>query len=86
MIDKYDEKDIYCKKLGHELNFLYCRTEHDGQPCPAIFDCWHEHLPIGEYMQKNFSPQDVPYLSQPKPDKMHTLMELIQKAQNNHQK
>ena len=84
MIDKYDEKNIYCKKLGHQLKFIYCRTEHDGQPCPAIFDCWHHRLDIGQYMRENFNPQDLPYLSQPKQDKMFTLVELIQRAQNNH--
>jgi len=82
MIDKYDDSEIYCKKLGHELRFNYCRKEHDGLPCPAIFDCWYQRLQIGEFMKDNYIPEQVPYLSEPKPDKVFTLMELITQAQN----
>lgn len=81
MIDQYDNEEIYCRKLGHHLRFHYCRTEHDGNPCPLIFDCWHEKLAIGAYMRDNFNPQDVEYLVRPKPDKMVSLLELIQRAQ-----
>ena len=80
MIDKYDDTEIYCKKLGHELTFNYCRCEHDGLPCQAIFDCWYQRLPIGEFMKENYKSNEIPYFSEPKPDKVFTIMELIAQA------
>jgi len=82
MKERYDKEEIYCRRLGHNLNFSYCRSEHNGLPCPLIFDCWYTRLDIGAYMRKNFTPDELPYLTQAAPSKMSTLLELIQKAQN----
>ncbi len=80
MIEQFDEKEIYCRKLGHHLKFVYCRSEHEGYPCPLIFDCWHEKLDIGAYMRENFKPREVEYLIKPAPNRMASLLDLIQQA------
>jgi len=78
----HDQEQNYCRKLGHHLNFAYCRNERNGTPCPMVFDCWFEKFDIGAYMQAHFKPEEVPYLTQAKPEKVMTLLELIQRAQN----
>jgi hypothetical protein len=80
MINQYDNEQGYCRKLGHHLKFEYCRTEHNGKPCPLIFDCWFERLPVGYFMREHYKPEEVPYITQGKPQKVDTLLDLIQKA------
>ena len=84
-MERYDQQEIYCRKLGHHLKFEYCRTEHDGKPCPLIFDCWYERIPIGDYMRENFDPKEVEYLTRPSQNRVLSLVELIQKAQRRNQ-
>ncbi len=84
-MERYDQQEIYCRKLGHHLKFEYCRTEHDGKPCPLIFDCWYERIPIGDYMRENFDPKEVEYLTRPSQNRVLSLVELIQKAQQRNQ-
>ena len=38
-----DERETYCRKLGHKLRFAYCRTTDGDTVCPKILDCWFEH-------------------------------------------
>ncbi len=78
----HDQQQNYCRKLGHHLTFSYCRSERNGKPCPMVFDCWFEKFDIGSYMKTHFQPEDVAYIGQGKPDKVMTLLELIQRAQN----
>ena len=80
MIEQYDNEQGYCRKLGHHLEFKYCRSEHHGKPCPLIFDCWFERLPIGEFMRDHYKPEDVSYITQGKPQKVNTLLDLIRQA------
>ncbi len=81
MIDQYDHEEIYCRKLGHHLRFSYCRTEHNGKPCPLIFDCWYERIAIGDYMREHFDPEEVDYFTRPSKNRVLSLVELIQQAQ-----
>ncbi len=80
MIDQYDNEQGYCRKLGHHLEFSYCRSEHNGKPCPLIFDCWFERLPIGDFMRSHYKPEEVEYISMGKPQKVNTLLDLIAQA------
>ncbi len=77
----FDNVELYCRKLGHLLTFSYCRTEHSGQLCTKIRDCWFEKIPIDEYLNANYSKEEISRLfKNPKP-KIVTLFELIQRAQ-----
>ena len=77
----YDQKEIYCRKLGHQLTFLYCRKESGSLPCSRIRDCWFERIPIDQFLEKHFSEEErARVLSSAKP-KTRTLFELIEEAQ-----
>ncbi len=80
-IDHFDKEELYCRKLGHHLKFEYCRTEHNGTPCPKIRDCWFEKIPIDEYLTQNYSSEEIAYLFQPPKPKITSIFEIIQKAQ-----
>lgn len=77
---RYDDKTIYCRMLGHAVNFHYCRTTAEGVPCRRIMDCWFETLPIREYMEEHFSEEDLENLLKPPANKMTSLLDLIEQA------
>ena len=80
-INVFDEKEGYCRILGHHLRFSYCRSCQEGLPCFKILDCWFEKFGVQEFIEKNYSAEEIEqFLRKPKP-KMQTLMTLIQQAQ-----
>jgi hypothetical protein len=79
-MDRYDEKNGYCRMLGHAVNFSYCRTTAQGIPCRKIMDCWFETLPIEEYMKAHYSGDRLKDIFKPPETKMTTLLDLIAQA------
>jgi len=85
MIEQFDTEEGYCRKLGHHLNFQYCRTERNGKPCTKIYDCWFEKFDIAVFMQEHYSEADIDALNRIPSPKANTILELIWQAQE-HQK
>ena len=81
MDTKYDQQQKYCRKLGHFLNFDYCRREELNYPCRAIRSCWMENFDIDQFLNDNFSKNDISYLFTPAPPKMSRIVELISAVQ-----
>jgi hypothetical protein len=76
-----DDRECYCRILGHHLHFAYCRSSRDGYPCYKILDCWFEKFDVRKFVQENFTAADIErFLQAPKP-KVQTLMTLIEQAQ-----
>jgi len=86
MITEYDHLPIRCPKLGHKLNFHYCRTGDSGEPCRRILHCWSERLSIKEFMQEHYGDETMAAITAPPKDKVYSLLELIQQAQENAKK
>ncbi len=75
-----DHLIIYCRKLGHELAFSYCRKTSADHPCEKILDCWHEQIDIVTFVNEHFSEQVRATLTTPATPKISTLIELIERA------
>ncbi|MGD9733038.1 MAG: hypothetical protein AB7U45_12730 [Desulfamplus sp.] len=80
--DKFDGESRYCRMLGHEVTFSYCRVAKDNIPCFKIMDCWFDRLPIADYMQSNYSEKEIEKILEKPESKITTLYDLIQKAQS----
>ena len=80
-IDIYDRESIYCRKLGHHLNFDYCRKESGDLPCSRISKCWSDKLPVNEFLDRYFTSEQLKAIFTPPVPKITSLIELIQKAQ-----
>jgi hypothetical protein len=85
-IDQHDNKKIYCRMLGHHITFAYCRAGHSSQPCRKIFDCWFQTFDIKKFMNDHFTDSEIQAILAPSKDKMTSIIELIQKAQQNSEK
>jgi hypothetical protein len=79
-MNRYDDIQGYCRKLGHYLTFQYCHSERGGLPCPKIRDCWFERLPIEKYLEENFNSEQIQDLQNSPPPKMLSLVEMIERA------
>jgi hypothetical protein len=78
-----DDYKIRCPRLGHQINFLYCRYENTGLPCFKSLDCWFEHFQVETYLKAELTEEEWERLFCKKPRaKMASLLELIEQAKN----
>lgn len=82
-IEIHDDKVMYCRMLGHEVPFKYCRTGATGQVCRRIFDCWFQTFDVASFMRAHYTDAEIQSILAPPKPKMATLAELIRQAQNN---
>jgi hypothetical protein len=80
---RYDELKAYCRMLGHEIAFDYCRSCKRNLPCRKILDCWFERVDIKKYMDENFTESEQEEIFKPPQDKVSTIFDLIEKAKKN---
>ena len=80
-MDKYDNLEIRCLRLGGEVSFAYCRKEGGELPCLRVILCWHSYFPVEQYLRESMtaSSWNSFILKTPK-DKLTTLIELIEEA------
>jgi hypothetical protein len=88
MIDKhkFDSESGYCRMLGHEVSFSYCRIAKNGMPCFKIMDCWFERIPIADYMKANYPEEEIEKILEKPASKINTLYDLIEQAKNRQSK
>ena len=76
----FDQLEVYCRRLGHEVSFIYCRTQGEARPCHHILNCWHERIPIKQYARTHFTEEELQAILAPPPPKIVSLWEQIEKA------
>ena len=87
---KADDKDSLqqrCPRLGGPVPFKYCRTTGEGgMPCFKIMDCWWETFDIRTYLENSLSESEFKSILEAKPpDKIATILELIEQAKQRKQ-
>lgn len=81
MIEQYDDREGYCKILGHFLTFKYCRSVNIGLPCSKALDCWFQNFPVQEFINTNYTVDEQKKIVEiPKP-KIQSLSEILEQAQ-----
>ena len=78
-----DNETSYCPMLGHHVPFRYCRTVNDQNPCRKIKDCWFERMDIERYIAENYSEAEQERIFTQSPQKITTIIDLINKAREN---
>jgi hypothetical protein len=75
---------IRCRKLGHQISFVYCRKENNGLPCPKTLDCWHYYFFVEDFFKKELTDKqwEESFVNPAKP-KIQTLLDLIENAKKN---
>ncbi len=73
----YDDRQVYCRMLGHVLGFRYCRTMREGLPCGRILDCWFELMDIRKFVADNYSEEERARIFTPAPSRLETLYRVV---------
>jgi hypothetical protein len=76
---QYDKEEIYCRKLGHDLTFNYCRRENGDRPCARINGCWASRIDVAAFLQANYTPEEVAYLNEPPKSRLDSIFDIIAK-------
>jgi hypothetical protein len=80
-MNPYDHLEIRCPRLGHELNFSYCRREAGDMPCHRTIKCWQSFFPVEAYLREIMPAAEWERFSQQVPgEKVATLIDLIEQA------
>ena len=80
-MNPYDDLEIRCPRLGHELKFSYCRREAGDLPCHRTIKCWQPFFPVEAHLQEILSAEQWGRFSQQTPgEKIPTLIDLIEQA------
>ena len=76
-----DDVQIRCPRLGHQINFAYCRSENIGLPCFKTLDCWYNLFDVHAYFSEKLTKEDFEksFLNKVKP-KVSSLFDLIEQA------
>jgi hypothetical protein len=69
-----------CPRLGHEVEFGYCRRPGGELPCRKIFDCWWEAFDVEGFIRAHYSEEDIAKILAPPTPKMTSIVDLIQQA------
>jgi hypothetical protein len=79
----YDALEAYCRLLGHYVNFAYCRSLQNGLACGRVLDCWFDKIPIKDYIEENYSEDEIKLIFAPSKPKIASLLDLIEKVKKN---
>ncbi|NOX34169.1 MAG: hypothetical protein GXP56_10610 [Deltaproteobacteria bacterium] len=76
-----NEFSIRCPRLGHQINFDYCRSENNGLPCFKTLDCWYNYFDVHTYLTRELTKEEFKkaFLNKGKP-KVLSLFDLIEQA------
>lgn len=78
----HDHRETYCRMLGHDVPFKYCRQVTEGRPCRRIADCWYTQFDVTGWLQSNFTPEQIERITAPPPAKIASIVELIERAKS----
>ena len=76
-----DDVTIRCPRLGHQINFSYCRSENRGTPCFKTLDCWFNTFNVHDYLKDILTEEEFKkaFLKKGQP-KVLSLLDLIEQA------
>ncbi|KMY68730.1 hypothetical protein AAU61_03720 [Desulfocarbo indianensis] len=48
----FDQVEARCPRMGHQINFGYCRAMDQGLPCSKAIDCFYYSFPVEAYFRR----------------------------------
>jgi hypothetical protein len=80
-MDRYENLELRCPRLGGEVKFSYCRKEGGDLPCLRIITCWYQYFPVELHLRESMTKDSWDcFVGQMPKDKVTTLIELIEEA------
>ncbi|MBW2557740.1 MAG: hypothetical protein JRD69_02695 [Deltaproteobacteria bacterium] len=80
-MEKYEDLEIRCPRLGGEVTFAYCLQERDNLPCQRVITCWQGYFPVETYLKEKLTPEEWGRCFNQLPkDKISTIFEIVEAA------
>jgi hypothetical protein len=80
VIESHDREQGYCRRLGHHLAFGYCRRVNQGLPCTLVRDCWFERFAVVEFLEANYTGEELARSAAPAPGKLVSILAAMSRA------
>jgi len=81
-IAAHDQRETYCRKLGHHVSFKYCRSIDAALPCRSVPDCWYTQFDAAAWLTEHFSPEQIAKILTPPQPKIASILDLIARARD----
>ena len=78
----HDARELYCRMLGHDVPFSYCRSLNGGMPCRRVADCWYTQFDVTAWLSEHYTPEQVAKIVAPPPAKIASILDLIEQAKS----
>jgi len=80
-MEKYENLEIRCPRLGGQITFAYCMQERGDLPCQRVITCWQAYFPVEAYLKEKLTTEEwVRCFNQPPKDKISTIFEIVEAA------
>ncbi len=80
-MEKYEDLEIRCPRLGGQVTFAYCLQERGDLPCPRSITCWQAYFPVETCLREKLTTEKWDRcFNQPPKDKISTIFEIVEAA------
>ena len=82
-IETFDHTQQYCRLLGHEVPFAYCRKMNSDLPCRNTLECWKGIFAVEDFIRDFYSEEEIArFLEPPKPKlaQIYDIMTQVKKS------
>ncbi len=78
-MEKYNDLEIRCPRLGGEVTFGYCMQERGDLPCPRVINCWQGYFPVESFLKEKLTPQEWDRcFNRPPENKIATILDIAE--------
>ena len=80
-MEKYEDLEIRCPRLGGQVTFAYCLQERGDLPCQRVITCWQAYFPVETCLKEKLTTEEWNRcFNQPPKDKISTIFEIVEAA------
>lgn len=79
--EAFDHIQVRCPRMGHQIDFGYCRAMSDGLPCPQAINCFYYTFPVEAYFRRVLKEETFAriFLSE-KPGRYESFLQTVSEA------
>jgi hypothetical protein len=82
-MNRYDQRETYCRSLGDCVQFAYCRVAGGNLPCSRILDCWIGRFPVLEFLNEHYTGEQLCRIFAPAPGRLERILQIAERVRKN---
>jgi hypothetical protein len=85
-IETHDNIRRYCRMLGHEVPFAYCRKMNNDLPCRNTLDCWKTVFAVEDFVRSFYTEEEITRFLEPPKPKLTQILDILTQVQKSNPK